>query len=118
MKRFLAVYTGSAAASERAGWSSKSPEEVRELQARGISAWSEWMTTHAQRIVDSGGPLGTTKRVAAEGIEDVTNALTGYVIVQAESHAAAARLFEQHPHFRIFPGDSVEVMEILPVPGR
>jgi hypothetical protein len=46
------------------------------------------------------------------------NALTGYVIVQAESHAAAAQLFENHPHFTIFPGDSVEIMECLPLPGQ
>ena len=44
--------------------------------------------------------------------------MTGYVIVQAESHEAAARLFENHPHFAIFPGDSVEIMECLPLPGQ
>jgi len=26
------------------------------------------------------------------------------------------RLFENHPHFSIFPGDAVEVMEVLPIP--
>jgi hypothetical protein len=31
---------------------------------------------------------------------------------------AAAKLFEGHPHFTIFPGDGVEVMEVLPIPGR
>jgi hypothetical protein len=31
---------------------------------------------------------------------------------------AAARMFEMHPHFAIFPGDSVEIMECLPIPGR
>jgi len=34
-----------------------------------------------------------------------------------ESHAAAARLFENHPHFAIFPGESVEIMPILPIPA-
>jgi len=43
--------------------------------------------------------------------------MAGYVIVQAESHEAAARLFENHPHFSIFPGAGVEIMECLPVPG-
>ena len=42
--------------------------------------------------------------------------MTGYVIVQAESHEAAAKMFENHPHFSIFPGDSVEIMECLPLP--
>jgi hypothetical protein len=44
--------------------------------------------------------------------------MTGYVIVRAESHEAAAKLFENHPHFSIFPGDSVEIMECLPFPGQ
>jgi len=34
------------------------------------------------------------------------------------THAAAARMFADHPHFAIFPGDSVEIMECLPIPGR
>ena len=29
-----------------------------------------------------------------------------------------AKLFEKHPHFTIFPGDSVEIMECLPIPGQ
>ena len=28
-----------------------------------------------------------------------------------------AKLFEKHPHFTIFPGESVEVMPVLPIPG-
>ena len=43
-------------------------------------------------------------------------ALAGYTIVEAESQEAAARLFLNHPHFMIFPGDGVEVMECLPMP--
>jgi len=42
--------------------------------------------------------------------------MTAYTIVQAESHEAAAELFASHPHFMIFPGDSVEIMECLPIP--
>jgi hypothetical protein len=26
-------------------------------------------------------------------------------------------MFEGHPHFTIFPGESIEVMECLPIPG-
>jgi ribosomal protein S17 len=44
--------------------------------------------------------------------------MTGYVVVRAESRQEAARMFENHPHFTIFPGDSVEIMECLPIPGR
>jgi len=30
----------------------------------------------------------------------------------------AAELFAGHPYFMIFPGDSVEIMECLPLPRR
>jgi hypothetical protein len=26
-------------------------------------------------------------------------------------------MFENHPHFAIFPGEAVEVMPVLPIPG-
>jgi hypothetical protein len=42
--------------------------------------------------------------------------LSGYTIVQAQSQEAAAQMFRDHPHFTMFPGDSVEIMEILPLP--
>jgi len=75
------------------------------------------MTTHKAAVLEQGGPLGKTKRIGPEGVTDIKNHLTGYVVVQAESHEAAARLFENHPHFTIFPGEAVEVMECLPIPG-
>jgi hypothetical protein len=81
-----------------------------------MQAWREWMERNADRIVDSGGPLGKTKKVSAAGIAEVRNTLAAHVIVEAEDHEAAARLFEGHPHFSIFPGDGVEVTPCLPVP--
>ncbi len=112
MPRFLALYLGDASdvASSRG-----LPD--RETQMAGMLAWGRWMTTHAAQILDAGGPLGRTKRVSPSGIEDTRNALTGYVVVEAESHEAAASLFRDHPHFAIFPGKCVEIMECLPIPG-
>jgi predicted phosphoribosyltransferase len=117
MKRFLAIYTGTQAALERAQWDKLDEEKRKELEAKGIQAWMDWGTANSAIIVDQGAPLGNTKRASAEGIADIKNAMTGYVIVQAESHEAAAKLFENHPHFTTFPGDSVEIMECLPLPG-
>jgi hypothetical protein len=116
MKRFLAIYIGTEAAFERSQWSKLDDEKRKELDAAGVGAWMQWGTAHAAAIVDQGSPLGKTKRASPEGITDIKNSMTGYVIVQAESHEAAARLFENHPHFTIFPGDSVEIMECLPLP--
>lgn len=118
MKKFLAIYIGTEAAHARAQWNELDEEKRKALEASGIEAWMEWGRTNAAAIVDQGSPLGKTKRASAQGITDIKNSMTGYVIIRAESHEAAARLFENHPHFTIFPGDSVEIMECLPLPGQ
>ena len=116
MKRFMATYIGTASAADKAAWADRDPTEIDELKVEGMAAWGEWMARHSESIVDAGAPLGKTKRASAEGISDTYNNLTAYVIVEADSHEAAAQMFDQHPHFSIFPGDSVEIMEILPIP--
>lgn len=110
MTKFLALYLGTPDNQPAAP-----PNE--ETIAKGMAAWGGWMAQHASRIVDSGGPLGKTKKASKAGVSDTRNNVAGYIVVEAESHAAAAKLFEGHPHFAIFPGDSVEVMEVLPIPG-
>ena len=117
MKTFLAIYIGTADAFEKSNWNARPEAQRKQIEQEGIRAWGEWMAKHRQAVVVQGGPLGKTKRIAATGISDIKNTMTGYVVVQAESHEAAARMFENHPHFAIFPGDSVEVMECLPIPG-
>jgi hypothetical protein len=118
MKSFLAIYIGTPSALEKSGWNKLDEEKRKKLQESGIKAWMEWGEAHKAGILDQGSPLGKTKRTSSQGIADTKNNMTGYVIVQAESHEAAATMFENHPHFTIFPGDSVEIMECLPLPRR
>lgn len=114
MKRYLAVFTGTPEAMSR--WQALPDAERQRRQEEGMAAWKKWGVDNAASIVDMGGPLGRTKRVATEGISDVRNDLGGFTVVRAESQEAAAALFLNHPHFAIFPGDAVEVMEVLPIP--
>jgi hypothetical protein len=116
MKKFMAVYMGTADAQRRSGWEDLSEGERNKRIRSGFDAWMAWGEKHKDEIVENGGPLGKTKRTGPDGVSDIKNAMTGYVVVQADSHEAAAKLFEAHPHFTIFPGDSVEIMEILPIP--
>ena len=112
MKKFMAIYLGSATPEQRAGFQS----DPARMQA-GMEAWGKWVEDHRASIADVGSPLGKTKRVDRSGAADAANQLTAYVIVQAESHEDAARMFEDHPHFTLFPGEAVEIMECLPMPG-
>ncbi|WP_437580569.1 hypothetical protein [Sorangium sp. So ce887] len=118
MKRFLAIYIGTEDALQRAQWNNLDENQRKAREASGMKAWMDWVTANSAAIVAHGGPLGKTKRASAEGVTDIKNTMAGYMIVQAESHEAAAMLFENHPHFAIFPGDSVEIMECLPLPGQ
>jgi len=117
MKNFLAVFTGTSEAMERSGWNALTEQQRQERTQAGTKAWHAWMRSNEGRIVVPGGPIGTTKRVSSGGIEQARNNICGYVVVSADSHEAAARLFEGHPHFSMFPGEAVEVMECLPVPS-
>jgi hypothetical protein len=59
----------------------------------------------------------TARQDTQRGIEDVSNEMGAHAVVRAESHEAAAKLLENHPHFVIFPGESVEIMPVLSIPG-
>lgn len=113
MKKYLAIYIGSLSSEEK-----QSTSISEDIQQKGMDAWGKWMNENSNSIVDFGGPLGKTKRASVEGISDFSNKMTGYVVVQADSHESAASMFEDHPHFSIFPGDSVEIIEILDIPGQ
>ena len=114
---YLAVFLGSKTSSRAQAWMALPEAERRVKEQEGMAAWKAWVEKHQAAVAVMGGPLGKTKRVTERGIEDVSNELGAFMVVRAESHEAAAKLFEHHPHFTIFPGESVEVMPVLPIPG-
>lgn len=104
MPKFMVLCTG------------KGGDLDREVARKGMVAWRGWIALNADQIVDGGAPLGPTKRVTAMGVSDIRNNVIAYAVVEADDHDAAARLFESHPSFSVFPGDGVEIMPILPLP--
>jgi hypothetical protein len=114
---YLAVFLGSKTSPRSAAWSALPEADRRAKEKEGMAAWKAWVEKHQAAIVTMGGPLGKTKKISQQGIADASNHLGAFTIVRAESHEAAAKMFEKHPHFSIFPGDCVEVMPVLPIPG-
>ena len=114
---YLAVFTGSKTGQRAAAWAALSEGERDKKSQEGRMAWGAWMQKNQACVLELGGPLGKTKRVSEHGIEDITNQLAAFVAVRAESHEAAAKHFEGHPHFAIFPGDAVEIMPVKAIPG-
>jgi hypothetical protein len=114
---YLAVFVGSKTSAKMAAWIALSETERKAKEKEGIAAWKAWVEKHQAALAAMGGPLGKTKRVGPDGIADVSNEIGAFTVVRAESHEAAAGMFENHPHFAIFPGEAVEVMPVLPIPG-
>lgn len=115
MKKYMAIYIGTADLMRE--WEALSEQEQKDTMQKGLDEWSKWSEAHNAVIMDNGHPLGSTRKIDNKGVSESQNSICGYTIVEAESHENAAELFLNHPHFTIFPGDSVEVMECMPVPS-
>jgi hypothetical protein len=112
MKKFMVLYMANAADFEK-----MMKDFTPEQQKKGMEAWMQWMKANQASLVDGGAPLGKTKRVDSKGASNTKNGVGGYSIVQAESHDAAAKLFDKdHPHLQ-WPGAWIEVVEIMQLPG-
>jgi hypothetical protein len=111
---YLAVFTSDKTGPKWRAWRPMSEAEQTETARLGVAAVAEWEEAHRDSIVFQGCPLGPIKRLGDDGaMTDVVNLLTIFMVVRADSHEAAARLFEGHPHMSIFVCDGVEVMPIL-----
>jgi hypothetical protein len=115
MKNYLTIFLGNAGAMD--AWKEIPEAERKERELAGMAGWHKWVSDHKDAIAEMGSPLGKTKRIDKNGISDTRNELGGWTVVKANSQEEAAKLFLNHPHFMIFPGDRVEVMECLPIPG-
>jgi hypothetical protein len=114
---YLAVFLGSKTNPRMAAWMALPDSERQAKEREGIAAWKAWVEKHHGAILEMGGPLGKTKKVDGRGVTDIANELGAFTVVRAASHEAAAKMFENHPHFAIFPGERVEIMPVLPIPG-
>jgi hypothetical protein len=114
MKKFLVTYL--APASVIAEWKKTDPDTRKAAEEKMRAEWKNWMNDHANIFADIGAGVGKTKVVTAQGISDSKNDIMLYSLVEAESHEAAAKSFEGHPHLQI-PQSSIEVMEVHALPG-
>ena len=117
MPRFLALYMGSGDTEVQQAWERLSDTEKAERSQRAMKEWGDWVERHSHVIVDMGSPLGKTLLASPEGVSPTRNAITAYVIVEAATHDEAAQMFRNHPHFTIFPGTGVEILQCLPMPA-
>ena len=92
------------------------PAKRKDAEVKMQTEWKKWMSDHTKMFADVGAGVGRTKLVTDQGISETKNDIMLYSVVEADSHEAAAKSFEGHPHLQI-PQSSIEVMEIHPLPG-
>jgi hypothetical protein len=108
MTKFLALYLVPAPVIE--DWQKTDPATRKTAEEKMRADWDAWMATH-KKIIVSTDAGGKTKRVTPNGVADTKNDIMLYSVVEADSHEAAAKAFESHPHLQI-PQASIEVMAI------
>jgi hypothetical protein len=112
-KKFLVLYL--VPASVMADWAKTDPATRQAEEQKMHAAWGKWMGDHAKMIISTEAG-GKTKRVTTSGVSDTRNDIVLCSFVEAQSHEAAAKAFEDHPHLRI-PQSSIEVMYVRPMGG-
>jgi hypothetical protein len=108
MAKFMIVYR--ATTSTREQMANATPEQMK----AGMEAWMAWAGKAGDALVDLGSPLGYSTHVgsADSGGEDVS----GYSILQADSARDITNVLDGHPHLEM-PGSSIDVLELLTMPG-
>jgi len=111
MPRFLAVYTINSA--DLASFRGLPKAEQDAVDTKGLAQWAAWEERNAAIILDRGGMVGKTTRVTTHGIAEAENPFCGYLVVEAETAESAAKLFQDHPHITVFPGDGIDIMPFM-----
>ena len=112
-QKFLVLYL--IPASVMGDWAKTDPTIRQAEEQKMQAAWGKWMGEYGKIIISTEAG-GKTKRVTASGVSDTKNDIILCSLVEAESHDAAAKAFENHPHLQI-PQSSIEIMYVRPMSG-
>ncbi|MEP7322411.1 MAG: hypothetical protein ABI761_10845 [Saprospiraceae bacterium] len=112
MKKFIVIYHAT-------------PEAVKQMaaatpkqQAKSMEGWMKWAQKSGDQLVEMGAPLMNGISISPDGTSKKSRKnVTGYSIVQAETLDKAKKLFKGHTHLKSNEQCTIEVHEIMPVPG-
>lgn len=102
MANYILAYHG--------GHNPTSPEEGAELMAK----WQAWADSLGDALTVPGAPLGLSKTISADGVEDGggSNPLVGYSILEADDMEAAIEMAQTCPHTEIGTMEVAEIMKM------
>jgi hypothetical protein len=108
MTKFMVLYRSPASAREQ--MANATPEQMN----AGMEAWMQWAGKADDAVADLGAPLAPAAHIGP-GSSDAGE-ISGYSIMQAGSAEALGAVLDGHPHLSM-PGNSIEVLEMLSMPG-
>ena len=110
MAKFMVLYRSSASARDQ--MANATPEQMQ----AGMDAWMAWAGKAGDAIVDLGTPLAAATHLGPGSTATGGGDISGYSILQSDTVEALASLVAEHPHLHV-PGNSIEVLEFLAMPG-
>ena len=111
MKKFVFLYMAPVSAEEQ--MAKGSPEDMQ----KAMQPWIDWFTSLGDGLLDRGMPLGNGQHVTTTEVSKSTAQIMGYSMIQAESMEKALEFAKTQPHLKMGEGRSVEVLEVLTMPG-
>jgi hypothetical protein len=108
MTKFMVLYRSSTSARDQ--MANATPEQMK----AGMEAWMQWAGKAGDAVADLGAPLAPAGQLGP-GSSDAGE-ISGYSIMQADSAGALGSVLDAHPHLSM-PGNSIEVLEMLSMPG-
>jgi hypothetical protein len=110
MTKYLLLYRAPVSAQEQ--MANATPEQAQ----AGMDAWMQWAGRAGSAITDMGAPCSFAGTVGAT-YPASDGAIGGYSVLEADSLDALKGLLDGHPHLMMGEGASIEVLELLAVPG-
>ena len=111
MTKFLILYNSLTSASEQ--MASATPEEMQASMAE----WIAWKDEVSQKVgFEFGMPLQAVAKLTNSGVGESSSFISGYSIMEGDSKELVEDLLKSHPHLKR-DGASIELLEMLPMPG-
>jgi hypothetical protein len=112
MKKFMVIYHAPASLQKT----------VKKLsaaqQAEGMKGWMDWFTHCGNNLLEVGQPLANGKTIRkGTPVTNSTKNATGYSVIQAKNLQDAKAMLKRHPHLMWNKQASIEIHEMMPVPG-
>lgn len=108
--KFVAMYRVPVETMEN--WKKNTPPEEMQKQGKELAEkMMAWFAKNKAAFVGDMVALGKNTRMTKDGVEEISNDLNGFHIIEAENKEAVIAMFKDNPHFDI-PTSYLDIMEV------